>query len=44
MFRGTGELKGLAIDYDSFKNVPFYKWKKINSLIHCLLITTAQER
>jgi hypothetical protein len=39
MFRCTEELKGLAIDYDSFKDIPLDKWGKINSIIDCVFIT-----
>lgn len=43
MFRCTKELKGLAIDYDGFDKIPIEKWKKINSIIKCIFITSSYE-
>lgn len=41
MFRCTKELNGLAIDYDSFNDVMLNEWKKINSIINCIFITSS---
>lgn len=43
MFRCTEELKGLAIDYDSLKDIPLDKWEKINTIIECVFITDSLE-
>lgn len=43
MFRCTEELKGLAIDYDGFIGISVEKWKKINTIINCIFITSSHE-
>lgn len=43
MFRCTKELKGLAIDYDSFEDIPFDKWKEISEIVNCVFITSKPE-
>lgn len=43
MFRCTKELKGLAIDYDGFHEVSLEKWKKVNSILNCIFITSSHE-
>lgn len=43
MFRCTKELKGLAIDYDSFEDIPFDKWEEISKIVNCVFITSSPE-
>lgn len=43
MFRCTKELKGLAIDYDGFDEISIERWKKVNSIIKCIFITSSHE-
>jgi|GEM_PF-902148 predicted amidophosphoribosyltransferase len=40
MFRCTNELKGLAIDTDSFSDIPIGEWNRINERIKCVFITS----
>ena len=43
MFRCTKELKGLAIDYDSFDEISIEKWEKVNFITKCIFITSSHE-
>ena len=43
MFRCTKELKGLAVDYDSFNEISVDKWEKVHSITNCIFITSSHE-
>lgn len=44
MFRCVSDLKGLAIDVDSFPNVNVDRWKSLNEKYQCLYLTDDEER
>lgn len=43
MFRCITELKGIAVDIDSFQTFDAKDWIKINSIVPCVFLTTSEE-
>ena len=43
MFRCITELKGLAVDVDSFPNTQIDDWIEINEIVPCVFLTTEEE-
>ena len=43
MFRCITELKGIAVDIDSFQTFDAKDWVKISSIVPCVFLTTSEE-
>lgn len=44
MFRCITDLKGLAIDIDSFENIPIEDWRELFDRYQCLFLTSNEEK
>lgn len=44
MFRCITELKGLAVDIDSFPSLKIEDWVEINEIVPCVFLTTDDDK